>query len=321
MNCRTNKQQGLSVLATTYLVLITAVLVLGFWLYNKYSYSGEHLVAKAFEYPSNYSPACSLEVSVASKKTAADHLRIQADSKLAFSVTTPNNYRGDYAHPLLVVWAPSGFSEGLSERFTGLTGQATELGYVVVYVRSMPLSQKALGQLATVPSEVSREWCIDESRVFYTGHSDGGTVSNALTVMTDLALASKESASNDSTLNNSTLNNRTSHNIRPQAIAPSAMGMQGKDMAEFSCPQPTAIMLMHNRDDTHFPNFGESVIEWWAQCNQCSGGREAASYPLCEAYTGCAAPTLFCQAEGGHAHWPGFEHRVLDFFNGVDISR
>lgn len=316
MSWRTNKQQGLSVLATTYLVLITTVLVLGFWLYNKYSYSGEHLVAKTFEYPSSYSPACSPETSPGSKKFAADHLRIQTDSKLAFSVTTPSNYRSDYAHPLLMVWAPSGFSEGLSERFTGLTGQATELGYVVVYVRSMPLSQKALGQLATVPSEVTREWCIDESRVFYTGHSDGGTVSNALTVMTDLALTSKDNSSNDSTSNDI-----TSHNIRPKAIAPSAMGMQGKDMAEFSCPQPTAIMLMHNRDDTHFLNFGESVIDWWAQCNQCSGDREPASYPLCEAYTACAAPTLFCQAEGGHAHWPGFEHRVLDFFNAVDIGR
>lgn len=284
-----NKQLGLSALGVTYLLLITTLLVAAFWVYKNYSYSGDYLIAKDFSYPGQYSRACTDENFKTDQNSSADHVSVRLDKKRAFTVTTPSNYRDDYAHPLLMVWAPAGFSENFSERFTGLTAQATERGYIVVYARSIPLGRKALAQLATLVAEVTQTWCVDENRIFYTGHSDGGTVSNVLAVMPDLAL-------------------------QPAAIAPSAMGMQGSDMSEFSCPEPTSIMLMHNRDDNHFPNYGESVADWWARCNRCSEDKVSSAYPMCEEYQACAATTLFCQAEGGHAHWPGFEHQVLDFF-------
>ena len=285
-----NKQIGLSAMAITYLVLITTLLLVGFWVYKNYSYSGDYLIAKDFSYPEQYPKACLDDNVKRAGNSLADHLLVKLDKNRTFTVTTPSNYRKDYTHPLLMVWAPSGFSENLSERFTGLTAQATEQGYIVVYARSIPLGKKALAQLATLVNEVTQTWCVDENRIFYTGHSDGGTVSNALAVMPDLPR-------------------------RPTAIAPSAMGMQGQDMNEFPCPGPTPIMLMHNRNDSHFPNYGESVANWWAQCNRCSEIKIASAYPMCDTYQGCAAPTLFCQAEGGHGHWPGFEHQVLNFFN------
>ena len=284
-----SKQQGLSVMAMTYLVLITAMLLVSFWVYTHYSYSGDYLVAQPFAYPADYPKACLDRSSGENVSPLADHLLVKLDKVRAFHITTPSNYRSDYAHPLLMVWAPAGFSENFSERFTGLTGQATEQGYIVVYARSIPLGKKALIKLASLVEEVSRSWCVDENQIFYTGHSDGGTVSNALAVMPDMPL-------------------------RPTAIAPSATGMQGADMAEFACPEPMPVMLMHNRNDSHFPNFGESVAAWWAQCNGCSDTKVPSKYPLCEEYQACGATTVFCQAEGGHAHWPGFEHRVLDFF-------
>lgn len=284
------KQSGLSVLGISYLILFAALFVAAFWVYKNYSYPSNYLLASAYQYPVNYSPACVGKLVQQSTNNRADHLKVKLDENRAFSLTTPSNYRNDFAHPLLMVWAPAGFSENFSERFTGLTAMATERGFVVAYARSIPLGKKALVQLDSLVVEIKQTWCIDEEQVFYTGHSDGGTVSNALAVMQE-------------------------RSSTPRAIAPSALGMQGSDMAEFVCPKPTALMLMHNLGDGHFPDYGEGVADWWSQCNGCSPQREASAYPMCQQYVGCQVTTLFCQADGGHGHWPGIEHKVLEFFD------
>lgn len=264
--------------------LLVALLLLALgWIYLTYSYRGDHLRAAEFPYSEN-----TLESCPGGRGAVADHLARGTDADIRFRVVTPANYRAEVAHPLLVVWAPAGLNEALSERFTGLTGPATARGFVVAYVRSVPLGYEALRALAQVPEEIVAEWCIDPERIAYTGHSDGGTVSNALAVLPGLAM-------------------------RPAAIAPSAMGMQAADMAEFSCPEPTAVLLMHNLDDDHFPDYGPGVARWWADCNRCSGDRQAADHPGCEAFSGCAAPTLLCRAPGNHAHWPGFDHDAMGF--------
>lgn len=289
MNHSHTYQQGISLLSKIYIVLIITIAALFFYLYDSYTFGAEYTTAGAFAYPQQYSPSCS------DKESAmADHIQHKDDRNMHFNVTTPINYRSDYAHPLLVVWAPSGLSEGLSESFTGLTRQATEAGYVVVHTRSVPLGIKSLTSLSAIPAEVIESWCIDPALVFYTGHSDGGTVSNALTIMPESA-------------------------FHPRALAPSAMGMQGKDMAAYECPSPTSVMLMHNKGDGHFPDYGSEVVAWWADCNQCSEQTVPTEFKACVEYTDCAAgiSTLFCEAEGNHAHWPGPEHDPIRFFSNI----
>ncbi|MEZ0122432.1 MAG: hypothetical protein AB9Q22_14840 [Candidatus Reddybacter sp.] len=282
-------QQGISLLSKIYIVLIATIGALFFYLYDSHTFGVEYTTPGAFIYPEQYVPSC------ADKNSAlADHIQHKDDRNMHFNVTTPTNYRSDYAHPLLVVWAPSGLSEGLSESFTGLTRQATEAGYVVVHTRSIPLGFKSLTSLSAIPAEVIESWCIDPVLVFYTGHSDGGTVSNALSVMPESA-------------------------FHPRALAPSAMGMQGKDMQAYKCPSPTSVMLMHNKGDGHFPDYGSQVIGWWADCNQCSGQAVSSDFKGCVEYTACAEgiTTLFCEAQGNHAHWPGPEHDPIRFFSRI----
>lgn len=284
-------QAGLSALTYTYTVLLVSVFFLLLWLYNNYLYSGQFLAAQPFNYPPNTaaSGACA-----AHQGRSADHLPLRSTQGLRFNVTTPTNYRADYPHPMLVVWAPSGFSEGLAERFTGLTGTATSKGYVVVHVASVALGFKALAELATIPRQVIDRWCIAENQVFFTGHSDGGTVANALAVL-------------------------PARSIHPAVIAPSAMGMQGTDMAQYGCPQPTNVMLMHNINDGHFPDYGAGVAAWWGRCNQCGEPKPVSGHVDCLEYSGCAAGvrTLFCQAPGNHAYWPGFHHDIVGFFESI----
>lgn len=274
-------------MAVCYGVLLLLMLGGLGWIYLAFSYRGDSLRASDYGYPADYRSACAGGLGA-----AADHETLVTPAGMHFSVTTPRNYRPDFAHPLLVVWAPAGFSEGFAERFTGLTGSATDHGFVVVYSRSVPLGEKALRALAQIPGAVMARWCIDPARVAYTGHSDGGTLSNVLAVLPGL-------------------------DQHPAVIAPSAMGMQKQDMAAFACPPPTPVMLMHNLDDEHFPDYGVGVASWWAACNGCSAKREASAFPGCEAFSGCTAPTLLCRAAGGHAYWPGFEHRVIEFIDGA----
>ncbi|MDH4154846.1 MAG: hypothetical protein OEV01_13755, partial [Nitrospira sp.] len=102
---------------------------------------------------------------------------------IKYMVRTPSNYDASFAHPLLMVYTPAGMSRWTSERLSGLTTEATRAGFVVVYTDHKQLSIPTVEQLGTIPSQVAKEWCIDEKRVYATGHSDGGTASLMLAVL------------------------------------------------------------------------------------------------------------------------------------------
>jgi polyhydroxybutyrate depolymerase len=150
-----------------------------------------------------------------------------------------------------------------------------------------PRSVKAL---AAVAGGVARKWCIDAQRIYFAGHSDGGTVSTALALM---------------------------HETRgtARAIAVSAAGMRPSDAGQFGCPQPLPVWLMHGSGDTHFPGWGAEMAAWWAQCNRCTGERGTADADGCAAYNGCAAgaPVVYCEVPMKHTQWPGLQDRMTDF--------
>lgn len=95
-------------------------------------------------------------------------------------VRTPSNYDGTVAYPLLMVYATAGQSRWASERLAGITTAATGAGFIVAYTDHRQLSIETIEQLGTIPDLVSKDWCIDQKRVYVTGHSDGGTVSVGL---------------------------------------------------------------------------------------------------------------------------------------------
>jgi polyhydroxybutyrate depolymerase len=125
--------------------------------------------------------------------------------------------------------------------------------------------------------------------VFLTGHSDGGTVATAVTVLGKAT--------------------------RPAAIAPSAAGFRGPDLATYACPPPVAVMVQHGRHDDLFPGFGGEAAAWWAACNGCRAEPERRA-DGCLAYPGCRAggATLYCEHEGRHVDWPRRNERILEFF-------
>ena len=209
----------------------------------------------------------------------------------SYNLRTPSNYNASVAHPLIVVYAPAGTSASSSERHVHLTNEATKAGFIVAYANNIRLSLEAIDILSSVPRDVANNWCIDSSRIFYTGHSDGGTITNALTFL-------------------------PSSSSKPAAIAPSAAGMDTESLKQYVCPTALPVMVFHNTQDIHFYRFGKQTADWWADCNKCGAELTDADANGCRTYKDCpdGAKTFYCEGPGIHSTWPDKNHVLIDFF-------
>ena len=215
---------------------------------------------------------------------------VSADG-IRYNVRAPSNYDATVAHALLMVYTPAGQSRWQSEQLTGLTPPATGAGFIVVYADHRPLGIPAIEQLSTIPGLVAKKWCVDENKVYLTGHSDGGTVSVALAVLDETKKL-------------------------PAGIAPSAAGFAGKDLEAFRCRPPIQVMIMHSVNDSLFPGLGAQTGAWWAACNKCDVEAKKKIDDGCIAYQKCApgGATLYCEGTGSHREWPQRNRVMLDFF-------
>ena len=205
-----------------------------------------------------------------------------------YSLRTPANYDPTVAHPLLVIYAAATHDRFRSEHFARLTKPATGRGFIVAYTDHYRMTPRRIESLARVVDDIAEDWCVDEQRIAVAGHSDGGTVANAIAILPGLR-------------------------ARNYVIASSAAGMRAADLETYDCPAPRSVMVMHNSGDELFPGFGRELAAWWAACNECDGG--ASSNGSCMAYAACAGgdTTLYCEREGGHREWPHDRQAILDF--------
>ena len=221
----------------------------------------------------------------------------QTEHGITYAVRTPANYNPKILHPLLIVYAPAGSSRFRSERLTNLTFEATTAGFVVAYADARRLSLEIISELGTIPRLIAKKWCVDERRVYLTGHSDGGTVALALALLDE-----------------------TRH--IPTAVAPSAAGFRRADLETFSCPETLPALIMHSANDHLFPGYGAEVATWLASCNKCQSRLVDRDENGCMAYSGCPAnsKTIYCEGAGSHRQWPALNTALLSFFIDVDGS-
>jgi polyhydroxybutyrate depolymerase len=214
---------------------------------------------------------------------------MQTSAGLMFSVRTPRNYDPTRAHPLLVVLAPAGFDRFRSERFANLTTSATSLGFVVAYADHARLAMGTFTEQGQVSAMVAAHWCIDPARTAFAGHSDGGSSAAAV------ALFGKSSPP-------------------PAAIVVSAAGIREQDIAQYACPAPLAVLVLHSRNDMRFPppEFGAGPAQRWADCNRCASSASSGS---CIEYSGCrmGSRVRYCELTGAHEQWPAAEDEILRF--------
>jgi len=263
------------------------------WLAITHLHWGDVLVSAPYDYAWETPTACP----TGPRARDPDPAELRTPGGIRIRVRAPANYDPKRAHPLLVVFAPAGIGPTLSERFTGLTHEATAAGFVVAYAGSRGLTQRVIRDLAQVAPAVAHRYCIDLDRLVYTGHSDGGTISSALAFLPDIA-------------------------PRPAAIMPSAAGIRGEDLARESCPAPLAVMILHGDRDRLFPGFGREAARWWAQCNHCEGAPRE-EQDGCLVWSGCSADgeTRYCGHPGRHLDWPDRNKDIVAFARRATASR
>ncbi len=219
----------------------------------------------------------------------------QTEYGIKYAVRTPVNYNPGILHPLLMVYASAGSSRFRSEHLTNLTFAATTAGFIVAYADSRRLSLEVIPELGTIPRLIAKKWCVDERRVYLTGHSDGGTVALALALLDE-----------------------TRH--IPTAVAPSAAGFRRTDLETFSCPERLSALVMHSANDHLFPGYGAETAAWLASCNKCRSRSVDRDENGCMAYSGCrtSSKTIYCEGTGTHRQWPALNTVLLSFFIDID---
>ena len=155
---------------------------------------------------------------------------------------------------------------------------------------------------------MSQSWCIDQKQVFFTGHSDGGTVAHVLAQRATQSGEDTQPLQKDATIDNGEL-------IRPAKIAPSAAGVTEENLTAIGCRHQIPIMVMHGAADALFPAYGQSARNWWLTCNEC---KQNATPTIngCKHYKQCAERTevIYCESAGGHRQWEQSREQILDFF-------
>lgn len=249
------------------LILWTLLLGAPFGFIASQLHWGQSVQAAAFDYPPNVDNQC---------QDALPPL-VHDDSLPRFHVRTPTNYQPTSAHPLLVVFSPAGANSQLTERWVGITHEATRRGLIVAYVGSIPLRPSSIPEFAKQVQRIQQHWCIDPTRITFTGHSDGGSISQLLTLL------------------------NFEGRMKPKSIVASGAGIRQDDFESFECPIGVDVTLYHGSSDSLFPGFGQSTAQAWAQCMRCETPQETPDG--CMTYRGCDGHLRYCEKDAGHYRW------------------
>jgi polyhydroxybutyrate depolymerase len=220
-------------------------------------------------------------------------------------VHVPEKY--DPTVPTSLVLNFHGFSSNSTqEALLSLMNDASdERGFVVVYPNGLYTSWnagKCCGSAATLEvddlayvsaliDELAEQYCFDPKRVFATGMSNGGFLSNRLACELSDKVA---------------------------AIAPVA-GVIGLPLDDCQPPRPVPVMHFHGTLDTLvpyegggvylFPSVDDSVARW-REINGCGSTLEITyeqGDSQCVSPQGCedGADVILCTVDGGGHTWPG----------------
>jgi len=132
--------------------------------------------------------------------------------------------------------------------------------------------------------------CIDQGRIFSTGFSFGGMMSNAIGCEKADVF---------------------------RAIAPMSGNLQGSGCNQTS-DHPIAYLGIHGDDDTFVTtDTGRAARDVFVARNHCQTETEPSTPAVCVSYTGCdeGYPVSWCEWAGGHTPWPDAAEPIWTFFD------
>ncbi|GEM_PF-1590838 len=209
-----------------------------------------------------------------------------------YLLSIPASYDANEPYPLVFGWHGRGSNAAQARAYFGIE-EASAGQAVFVYSDGLPQASvdgdsgwdltaggDDVALFDAILVELLATLCIDEKRVFSTGHSFGGYMSNALGCFRGDVL---------------------------RGIAPVASG------GPFgACVGPMAAWITHGTKDERVNiSLGEATRDYWADANGCSTTTMTTDPEPCIAYRDCGAgtPVIWCQHEEtalmGHG-WPSF---------------
>lgn len=219
----------------------------------------------------------------------------------------PQSYKGSSRTPLMVDLHPLMMTAQYQYNNSGTKQLADREGFIVVYPSGInnswnfgpccteSRSVDDIGFVRAIVEEIMENACIDASRVYATGYSNGGGLSHYLACNASDMFAAVAPAAFD------LVEEVTCTPDRPISVY-MARGVNDRIVpydGGRSVP-PTAYRL----DPIHFLG-AEGSFEEWADINSCQGGATNIGNN-CQAYKNCAggAEVVLCtKPRGGHEAW------------------
>ena len=226
----------------------------------------------------------------------ADVLVVDGQDR-TFVLHLPNDYDPDRAYPLVFAWHARGTTGQIAASYYYVEHAAADSA-IFVYPDGLDVRGGSTGWdlsadgydmqfFDVLYGELTSKLCVDTQRVFSTGHSFGGYMSNAIGCYRGDVM---------------------------RAIAPVAGGPPLTD----DCVDTVAAWIAHGVADPTVPIAeGEASRDHWLAHNGCSTRNESIEPAPCVAYVGCDAahPVDWCAHEEvgvlmGH-DWPSFAGEAI----------
>lgn len=220
-----------------------------------------------------------------------------------YILDVPDSYDTNHPYRLVFTWHPLGGSatQVVSQGYYGLKAISEGTAIFVSPDGLVGMAAGITGQgwyntgggdiafLKAMLEHFNQNACIDQGRIFSTGFSFGGMMSNAIGC--ELADVFR-------------------------AIAPMSGNLQGSGCKDTS-DHPIAYLGIHGDNDTFVTTeSGRLARDLFVERNHCQSQTEPSDPSICVAYTGCdeGYPVRWCEFSGGHAPWSEAARPVWDFF-------
>lgn len=247
--------------------------------------------------PATPSSGCN---SAATPMTGARTLDVAGQAR-TFVLDVPADYDASRAYPIVFAFHGATTSgEFFRSRFYGNLLSTMSEQAILVHPDALgdPTQWDNAATGADVPffdallASLEAELCVDETRVFATGHSSGGFFTNTLGCQRGDVL---------------------------RAIAPVSGGGPFTRGGANGCRGEVAAWIAHaENDETVLFENGEQSRDRWVAANACGATATAVSPEPCQEYAGCTEglPVRFCVYQDGH-NWPDFAPEgIWEFFSG-----
>jgi poly(3-hydroxybutyrate) depolymerase len=198
----------------------------------------------------------------------------------------PNGYDPKKSIPLIFAWHGSGGDGEEVRRYFRLEA-ATGDGAIIIYPDGLNGAWDLAAEGVDVKffdallDSTSKDYCVDQARVFTTGYSFGGMMSHALAC---------------------------SRGSKLGALAPTAGSFRGGDKG-CATAVPTWIAHATNDNLVRYPS-AEAARDVWLKTNGCGMTTMPTSPTPCVAYECSKAPVHWCVHTEGH-EWPSFASKGM----------